>query len=348
MLPERQKLVLKEIVDRYIREREPVSSRMILEDYGLAVSSATVRNDMSALEAAGYVDKPHSSSGRIPTKLGYRFFVDWLLDLSELSRNERLDLVETRDMRCLEVGETLRQTAFLLGNVTGYVGFVVPPALEETHLERVALARMDPGLALLVIVSDVGIVQHGLVPLEQDLSEEDVQRVTRAINENLRGVSLDEVRKLSLDQGGEGWHDRPVRAALDVLHRLLDRRAYRRLYVEGISNLVGDLEKVVPEEAVGQLVRLIHAVQDEDSFIEGIREARQGRHGLVINVGDCPLPNLSEYSVVTSDVRPHSGIVGVIAPLWMDYGRAFSATTYVANRLEGILTASLARKDVES
>ena len=80
-LPERQRLILKEIVDRYIRFHEPVSSRMILEDYGLEVSSATVRNDMNDLEEANYIAKPYSSSGRVPTVRGYQFFVEWLLDI---------------------------------------------------------------------------------------------------------------------------------------------------------------------------------------------------------------------------------------------------------------------------
>ena len=97
-LPERQRLILKEIVDRYIRFHEPVSSRMILEDYGLEVSSATVRNDMNDLEEAGFIAKPYSSSGRVPSKLGYQFFVEWLLDLSELSREERVEIVEAYEM----------------------------------------------------------------------------------------------------------------------------------------------------------------------------------------------------------------------------------------------------------
>lgn len=342
-LPERQRLILKEIVDRYIRHCEPVSSRMILEDYGLSVSSATVRNDMNDLEAAGYIEKPYASSGRIPTKKGYRFFVNWLLDLSDLTKKERTEVVEAYEMRCLEVGETMRQTAFLLGNITGYAGFVVPPRLEETCLDRVVLVRMGPRLVLLVIVSDIGVVEHGLVPLEEALSEEEISRVMRVINENLRGVSLDAVRKLSLEEGPEGWYERPVRQALLVLRRLLERRVRQRLYFEGGLNLVGGLQEVTPDRAMERFVGLIHAVQDEDGFTEAIRKVRGEKRGLVVSVGDCPLSGLEKYSVVTSDYRPHSGVLGVIAPLWMDYGRALSATSYIANRLEALLVASCTR-----
>ena len=342
-LPERQRLILKEIVDRYIRQRESVSSRMILEDYGLRVSSATVRNDMSALEAAGYIEKPYASSGRIPTKKGYRFFVDWLLDLSELTKKERGEVVEAYKLRCVEVGETMRQTAFLLGNMTGYAGFVIPPRLEETRLERVVLVRMDPQLILLVIVSDVGVVEHGMIPLDEEISEEEVARVMQLINENLRGVSLDAVRQLTLEESSERWYERPVRQALLVLRRLLERQIRQRLYTEGFLNLVDGLQETAPDHAMTRFAALIHAVQDEAEFTEAIRAARGGKRGLVVSVGDCPLCGLEDYSMVSSDYQPHGGILGVIAPLWMDYSKALSTTSYIANRLEALLVASCAR-----
>ncbi len=339
-LPERQRLILKEIVDRYIRRREPVSSRMILDDYGLLVSSATVRNDMNDLEAAGYIEKPYASSGRIPTKKGYRFFVDWLLDLSELTKRERLEVVEAYGVRCLEVGETMRQTAFLLGNITGYAGFVIPPRLEETRLDRVVLIRMEPRMVLLVIVSDIGVIEHKLIPLEKDLPEEEIDRVTQLINDNLCGVSLDAVRELMLEDGPEGWYEPPVRQALLVLRHILERRNRQRLYFEGILNLADSLQEVAPARAMKRFVRLINAVQDERAFTEAIRTIRGDREGVMATVSGCPLPGLEEYSVVTSDYRPHSGVLGVIAPLWMDYGKALSATSYIANRLEALLVGS--------
>ncbi len=343
-LPERQRLVLKEIVDRYIRYREPVSSRMILEDYGLSVSSATVRNDMNDLEAAGYIEKPYASSGRVPTAKGYRFFVDWLLDLSELTKKERKEVMEAYEVHCLEVGETMWQTAFLLGSITGDAGFVVPPRLEETRLDRVMLLRMGERLILFVVISDIGIVEHRLVPLEEDLSAEDVERITQIINSTLRGVPLSTIRELTLEEAPEEWYDRPVRQALLLLERILEeRRSPQRLYFEGVLNLVDGLREVGPEGALDDFVGLIHAVQDERGFIEAVRKARADRDGLVVSIGDLPLPGLERYSVVSLDYRPHAGILGVIGPVWMDYGRVLSATSYVKNRMETLLVGSCAR-----
>jgi heat-inducible transcriptional repressor len=342
-LPERQRLILKEIVDRYIRFRDPVSSRMILEDYGLTVSSATVRNDMNDLEAAGYVEKPYSSSGRIPTKRGYRFFVDWLLDLSELTREERLEIVEMVEAQCLDVEEMIRQTAFLLGSITGCASFVIPPRPDETKLDRVVLLRMAEQLAFLLILSDIGIVEHGLVPLDDDLAPSEIDHIMQLINENLHGVNLSEVRSLPDIDEPEGWYERPVRQAILVLQRLLRRRMQRPVRFEGLLNLTDALQQTVPHRAMADFASFSRAVRDEVGFIEAMLEARAGKEGIVVSIGDFPLPGLEQFSVVSCSYRPHSGVLGVIGPLWMDYGRALSTASYVANRLEGLLMTSGAR-----
>ena len=342
-LPERQRLILKEIVDRYIRFREPVSSRMILEDYGLAVSSATVRNDMNDLEAAGFIKKPYSSSGRIPTRDGYRFFVDWLLDLSELTREERLEIVELVESQCLDVEQTIRQTAFLLGSITGCASFVIPPRSEKTKLDRVVLLRMAERLAFLLILSDIGIVEHGLIPLDDDLSPAEIDHIMHLINENLHGVSISKVRSLPDVDEPEGWYERPVRQAILVLQRLLQRRMQRVVQFDGLLNLTDSLQEAVPDRAMASFASFSRAVRDEDGFIEAIDVAREGKEGLVVSIGDFPLPGLEEFSVVSCAYRPHLGVLGVIGPLWMDYGRTLSTTTYIANRLEGLFVASETR-----
>jgi heat-inducible transcriptional repressor len=343
-LQDRQRLILKEIVDRYIRLREPVSSRMILEDYGLDVSSATVRNDMNDLEARGYIAKPYSSSGRIPTKKGYRFFVDWLLDLSELTREERHEIVEAYGARCLDIEETIRQTAFVLGNLAGCAGFVIPPRLRNAHLERVVLLKVQANLSFLAVISDIGIVEHGFVPLEEDLTDAELEGVMQAINSDLRGATLDEVRTLATDDGPDGWYERSARQAFVVLGRLLDRTVQHRAHFEGLLNLTSDLQEMVPGEAMARFAELSRALQDEEAFADAMQTARTSRPGIVVNIGDLPLAGFDEFSVVSCSFEPHGGILGVIAPIWMDYGRAMSTTTYIANRLETLLVTSRARR----
>ncbi len=342
-LPERQRLILKEVIDRYIRLREPVSSRMILEDYGLSVSSATVRNDMNDLERQGYIAKPYSSSGRVPTEKGYRFFVEWLLDLSELAKRERFDVVETFEARVLDMGGAMRHAAFLLGSMTHYAAFVIPPRLEAACLERVVLARMSDRTAFLVIVSDTGLVEQGLIPLESAASEAEIEDMMRTINQTLRGVRFEEVRKMASEETADDWHARPERQALGLIARLLEARVGPRIVADGLLHLLDALQDLVPQEAMARFSSLSRTIQDEEALPHALAEARAGRRGIVVNVGDLPLAGFDKWSVVSCDYGPHNGVIGVIAPVWMDYGRAMSAATFVASRLEALLVAARSR-----
>lgn len=343
-LPERQRLILKEVVDRYIRLREPVSSRMILEDYGLAVSSATVRNDMNDLERQGYIAKPYSSSGRIPTEKGYRFFVEWLLDLSELAKRERFDVIETFEARVLDVAEAMRHAAFLLGSMTHYAAFVIPPRLEAARLERVALVRMSDRAALLVIVSDTGFVEQGLIPLESAATEAEIEDMMRAINSTLRGLRLDEVQTMAeSDAAADGWHARPERQAVALIARLLRARVGPRVVTDGLLHLLDAMQDLVPHEAMARFSSLSRTIQDEEALPRAIDQARDGRRGIVVNVGDLPLEGFDKWSVVSCSYGPQRGTLGVIAPIWMDYGRAMSATAFVASRLEALLVSAHSR-----
>lgn len=339
-LPERQRLILKEIVDRYIRHHEPVSSRMILEDYGLRASSATVRNDMYDLEAAGYIQKPYSSSGRVPTKRGYQFFVNWLLDLSELTKKDRLEIVETYEMRCLEIGEAMRHTAFLLSNLTQYLGFVIPPRLEEARLDRVLLSRLNARLALLVVISNIGIIEHTLIPLASDLTEDKISQIAKLINNKLSGSTLHTLSANLAEEIPEQWSDQTGAEALAALRRLLERRMQQSPYFEGVFNLLHLLQQTHADNAMDHFADLIQAIYEDSEFTKAIRTFRQDTDGVAVAIGNFPLSELGEYSVVTASFRPYSGVLGVIAPLWMDYSRALSVTSYIANRLEALFVSS--------
>ncbi len=343
-LPERQRLILKEVVDRYIRLREPVSSRMILEDYGLAVSSATVRNDMNDLERQGYIAKPYSSSGRVPTEKGYRFFVEWLLDLSELAKPERFDVIEMTEARVLDVSEAMRHAALLLGDMTHCAAFVISPRLDEACLERVVLVPMSDRTAFLVVVSDTGIVEQGILPLEAPTPEVEVEAMMRTINQTLRGARLAEVRKMAASaESSDGWYARPERQALELIARLLEARVGPRVVTDGLLHLLDALADQAPEEALARFSELSRTIQDEEALPRALEAARGGRRGIQVHVGDLALPGFAKWSVVSCDYRPHGGVLGVIAPIWMDYGRAMSAAAFVASRLEALSVGARSR-----
>jgi len=334
-MDDRKRLVLKAIVDHYIKTGRPVSSQTLLEDYGLGVSSATIRNDMKALEEEGLITKEYSSAGRVPTERGFRFFVDWLIELSELARQEQHAIMESFRFQRQEVEELLRQTAFLLANLSGYTGFVLSPRLEETRLESIAFFKLDQEHALVVIVSELGIIEHRVI--RSRLSPEELEEISALLGEKLRGRRLDEVRfeaiRLSED---EGWHDPLIQNAFTLLKETLERRLERRLYVEGLFNLLKHLsEEGHRLEEAHKVLTLLYDARHFGDYLEA-----QATPEIQVRIGtESRLPELKPCSLVFMNYG-FSGVLGILGPIRMDYSKAFSITTYIGNRLQAILTLS--------
>lgn len=340
-MDDRKRLVLKAIVDHYIKTGRPLSSQVLLEEYGLEVSSATIRNDMKALEREGLITKEYSSAGRVPTEKGFRFFVDWLLELSELTRPEEHALMESYRLQRQPLEELLRQTALLLAGLSGYAGFVLSPRLEETRLESITFVKLDEESALVVILSELGIVEYRILPTS--LPPEELEAMGRLLSERLRGRTLSEVRAQArryVTEAGEGWHDPRTQSAFELLQTALERRLERRLYTEGLFNL---LQKLLEEERglaeVRDIVRLLSESARFGEYLEA-QIAKDPQLKLRVRIGsENSLQELRPCSLVLRGYG-FSGVLGVLGPVRMDYSKACSITQYIGNRLEAILTLS--------
>jgi len=340
-MDERKRLILKQIVSHYIKSGEPVSSRTVLEHYNPGVSSATIRNDMRYMEEQGYIAKPYCSAGRVPTEKGYRFFVDWLLELAELAHQDQHALIEYYRFPRQDLERLLRQTAFLLANVTGLVGFVLAPGLEETHLERITLVPLGSDRLLVVLVSELGLVESQVV--EARLSPGELEEVKSLLNLRLRGqpfgAILAEVRQFFQLEGRE-WVEPELREAFAILSAVLSREGHRRLHIEGLLNL---MEALLRQPRGAEQLGVVKLLSDERRFAEFLREvAREGEVRALIG-RENPLPELRHWSVITMGYG--FGVLGGLGPLRMDYSRAFSATRYIGNRLRAILSS--AREEVK-
>jgi len=192
--------------------------------------------------------------------------------------------------------------------------------------------------------TDLWFEESGERPVsEEDLTEEELRLVMNAINSDLRGATLEEVRRLSQDEGPEGWYERSARHAFVVLGGLLDQALQGRAHFEGLLNLTNDLQRMIPAHAMERFAQLSRAAQDDVAFANALRVSRGNRDGLVVGIGDLDLPGFRDFSVVSCSFEPHGGILGVIAPVWMNYGKAMSTTSYMANRLETLLVTSCSR-----
>lgn len=331
----RRELILVEAVDRYIRTREPISSQELVEEYGHWESSATVRNELAALEREGYLWKPYPSSGRIPTQLGFRYFAHWLLELAELRARPAELPMEPPVIVPQELPKLLRHTALLLGAMTGELGFVLAPPMEALRVVDLVMRPSGKGAVLVAVLSELGVVESRVLRLTVDLTPEEVGQVEAMLASRLRGRRISELAALD-NLEVLGWHDRVVDGALGLLRDLATEGRSQKLFVEGTTGLLRDLGDQPPDWILAHLRGLLSLLRDERGFADLISELRQGREGLTVNVGD--VPELPDFSLVSASYLKGTGTLGVIGPLWLDYVRAFSATRYVAGRLEAILT----------
>ncbi|MCI1936199.1 MAG: heat-inducible transcriptional repressor HrcA [Bifidobacteriaceae bacterium] len=189
MSHDRRMLVLRAVVENYIHTQEPVGSSAVTKNFPLHVSSATIRNDMAALEEEGYLVQPHTSAGRVPTEKGYRFFVDRLVRIVPLSAAQQRG-IETFFTHSVSLEDTLRRAARLLAQITGQVAIVASPSIVKSHLRRFEMVSLSMNTYLLVIISDSGRVEQRTIATSMPPKPDDVDRLIAVVNTQNEGQPI--------------------------------------------------------------------------------------------------------------------------------------------------------------
>lgn len=203
LLTERKKQILKAIIEDYVVTAEPVGSKSLVANHKLGVSSATVRNEMSELEDLGYLEQPHTSSGRVPSDKGYRAYIDDLLDLKPVSIQDQEDIEGFFSDHMTEVNSLIRQSANALSKQTHYPSLVISPRYSDTNLEQIKLLMIEPGKALVVVVLSPGIVKDRLIRIPTAIDQADLALISNIIEENLSGKKLDQITLITVSAAAE-------------------------------------------------------------------------------------------------------------------------------------------------
>jgi heat-inducible transcriptional repressor len=333
---ERRFEVLRAIVADYVSTHEPVGSKVLVERYNLGVSSATVRNDMAALEDEGYIAQPHTSAGRIPTDKGYRLFVDRLSDIKPLTTAERRAISSFLE-GAIDLDDVLRRSVRLLAQLTRQVAIVQYPLLTRSSVRHIEVVSITPARLMLVLITDTGRVDQRMVDLGDVVSDDAVSRLRTQLNSAMVGERLAEasakVAELPDDAPSE-LRDAMVRICSVLIESLVDHPDERML-LGGTANLTrnvadfpGSLRQVLEalEEQV-VVLKLLAATRDTGTVMVRIgeeNEAREMRSTSVVSVG---------YG---SGVATLGGM-GVVGPTRMDYPGTIAAVRAVANYVGDIL-----------
>jgi heat-inducible transcriptional repressor len=341
-LTERAQQLLKVLIESYIRDGQPVGSRSLSRDSGMALSSATIRNVMADLEACGFVSSPHTSAGRIPTPKGYRFFIDTLLEVQPLEQGAaevlRSRLAAAGDARAL-----VATASQLLSNVTQMAGIVslqVPRPASLTHIEFLPLSDQR---MLAIMVFDDREVQNRVVHLERNIPPEELRRAAAVLNEQFRGRTLEQVRQQLLDELSE-MTERLNQGMVDTIS------VARQLFVEGQG--ASDPELVIAGEtklmgygelsSVEKLRRLFEAFDEKRAILQ-LLDLSLGAQGVQIFIGrESGYQILDDCSVVTAPYSAASGavgVIGVIGPTRMAYERVIPVVDLTAKLLGAALNS---------
>ena len=193
-LNERKKKILKAIIDDYINFAQPIGSRTIAKKNELNLSSATIRNEMSDLEELGYIVQPHTSAGRIPSNKGYRFYVDNLMKVSELAREEIDRIKDAMEYKINELNELIQKASSIISSVTGYTSIAISPQLNKVTIKAIQVVPLENRKALIVVVTSGGIVKNTIVAFENSIRPDELIRMSNIFNEKLRNLSLEEIK----------------------------------------------------------------------------------------------------------------------------------------------------------
>jgi heat-inducible transcriptional repressor len=339
-LNERAQLLLKALIENYIRDGQPVGSRTLSRDAGLSLSSATIRNVMADLEDLGFVASPHTSAGRIPTDKGYRFFVDTLLKLQPL-HHEEVEEIERRLGVDASNGRSLVQTVSqMLSSVTRMAGLVTLPNPNYIALSHIEFVSLSENRALAVM--DNREVQNRVVQLDRHYSTEELRRAANYLNESFVGRSLPDVRaQLVLQLQETRQHmNQLMLDAIQVAQKVFDTKTDQRVeyVIAGETNLMGFAEL----SNVDRLRRLFEAFNEKHDILR-LLDGCLRADGIQIFIGqESGYRILDDISVVTAPYMLDNkvvGVLGIIGPTRMAYERVIPIVDVTAKLLGSALNA---------
>jgi heat-inducible transcriptional repressor len=334
-LTPRQRTILGLVVREYVESVSPVSSRALVEDYGLDVSTATVRNELARLEELGYLTHPHTSAGRIPTEKGYRHFVTQLLGGVELPLQERRTIAHQFYQARQDFEQWMPLAASVLARTARGAALVTAPQAAESCYKHLQLISTQGQTVLLILVLRRGAVKQQMLTLAEPLNQETLNEASDRLNQLCSGLTADEIQA-RVDELPPFETD-VANLVVDIMYRT-DAQTAGMVYRDGLGEVLQQPEFSGREQAQG-LVR----VMEEHNFLEAVLadslspevgsvRVLIGGEGRWDELRTCSLV-LARYGVTGSV----TGALGVVGPTRMFYGRAISAVRFVAGLLSDLV-----------
>lgn len=323
-LSDREREILRLVVKSFVSTAGPVGSRFLAKTFPIGLSPASIRNTMSDLEDMGYLDHPYTSAGRIPTELGYRTFVDELMESVGLDPSEKQLLKKELENLMGDTQELMRESSRLLGRLSNLLAVVLSPKLSTGVLDRLEVVPLSSSRAMIVLSVRGGLVRTIVVELEFELRRPQLDRVVSMLNERLCGLTLEEIRETYATRLRDLQDDETgiVRLVLNETAQLFSEQPEsRRVSFSGTQNIIAQPEFQEPDE----IRRVVKLLEDESIVVQLLEDrGGKGENTAVVRIGrENSSENADRYSIVTAQYHlgEAMGTIGVIGPMRMDYPR---------------------------
>lgn len=330
-MDERKKKILQAVIDEYVNTAEPVSSTALVEKYGLNYSSATVRNELAELEKSGYLDKTHTSSGRVPSEKGYRFYVDELIKEDDISLEEMKYIQSKLSTKVNEIEDLAKIATSTLSEITHYTTVAVGPKVETQLIEEIKFVLLGTRMLMVVIVTDSGLVKETIIKYDEDITQSQVETLNNLFNSKLKGKPLSKI-----DKPMEEYILSEINYSIDVIKPIIDQinkivDEAETIYLEG-ANKAFDL----PEFKSLELAKNFVNVLDEKEVMLDILDSGMAKD-INVYIGDeNDKEELKDFSVVTfkhSIGDKELGTIGIIGPKRMNYSKVISVMKYISKKI---------------
>ena len=331
MLTDRKKIVLKAIIEEYISTAEPVSSGAIVEKYIPDCSSATIRNEMAELEQLGYIEKPHTSAGRIPSVKGYRFYVDELLNDENISLDEIQYIKEQLETKVNEIEDLTKITTNTLSEITHYTTVAIGPSSSTNIITDVRFVLLGSRLLMVVILTDNGQIKETVIKYDEDITQNQVNGLDNIFNNRLRGKPLEKIDKPMEEYILSAMNNQVnvIKPIIDQMNRVIEAR--NDIYLEG-ANKVFDFPEFKKIETAKNFLSILDTKEEMLEVLNsGIAK------DINVYIGDeNEREELKDLSIITfkhTAFGKDLGTIGIIGPKRMDYSKVISIMKYINKKL---------------
>lgn len=322
MLTERQRMILNAIIDDYIRSAEPVGSRSISKRGDVGFSAATIRNEMADLEELGFLEQPHTSAGRVPSIKGYRYYVDHLVKLGEVSDQDQQKIRSFFTEKMNQMEEVIQHAAMILSSLTNYTSIVLGPESFANSLKHFQLVPISDDAAVAIIVTNTGHVENRTVSIPPDMSMSDIERAVNILNTKLTGVPISRLKsKVHTEVGQElGRYVDQCERLLAVLDEAFKSDDENRVYLSGTTNMLTQ-----PEFKDVDKVKTLLDLFEETPTLMRMFASQSQANGIQVKIGtENSHEAISNCSLITATYSldgVSAGTIGILGPTRMDYAK---------------------------